>query len=218
MHPAQLIAEYGYLAVFAGTLLEGETILVLAGFAAHQGYLSLPLVVAVACCGGVMGDQTFFLLGRHFGPGLLRRFPRLAAQVEQVDGLLSRYRSWLIVGFRFLYGLRVAGPVAMGMGGVAARRFLVFNLAGAVAWALAGGGAGYLFGHTLELAVTDLKSHEGQALLGLLCLCLTLGLGLRAVRLLRRRRAAERPVTPGRGRGGSGGQAPAPPSGGQPTA
>ena len=41
----QLLTDYGYWAVFVGSLLEGETILILAGFAAHRGYLSLPLVM-----------------------------------------------------------------------------------------------------------------------------------------------------------------------------
>src|SRR5688572_33421924 len=38
----QLLDHYGYLAVLVGTVLEGETILILGGFAAHQGYLHLP--------------------------------------------------------------------------------------------------------------------------------------------------------------------------------
>jgi membrane protein DedA with SNARE-associated domain len=38
---SHLLTDSGYLVVFVGSLLEGETILLLAGFAAHQGYLSL---------------------------------------------------------------------------------------------------------------------------------------------------------------------------------
>jgi membrane protein DedA with SNARE-associated domain len=34
-----ILDPYGYLAVLVGTFLEGETILVLGGFAAHRGYL-----------------------------------------------------------------------------------------------------------------------------------------------------------------------------------
>ena len=37
-----LIDTYGYLTILIGTFLEGETILVLGGFAAHRGYLHLP--------------------------------------------------------------------------------------------------------------------------------------------------------------------------------
>ena len=182
MEPAQLISEYGYLAVFIGTVLEGEAILVLAGFAAHQGYLALPLVLLAGCCGGALGDQLFFLAGRRFGPALLRRFPRLAGRVERVDALLRRYRSWLIVGFRFMYGLRVAGPVAMGLGSVSVARFLFFNCIGAVLWALVIGGAGYAFGRTMELFFDGFKRYETRAILLLLGLCLAVALARRCFR------------------------------------
>ena len=43
----QLLSQYGYLAVFIGALLEGESILLLAGYAANSGYLSFALVVAM---------------------------------------------------------------------------------------------------------------------------------------------------------------------------
>lgn len=55
-----LIARYGLAAVFAGTLFEGETVLLLAGYAAHRGYLDFSAVVAVAIVGAVAGDQFWF--------------------------------------------------------------------------------------------------------------------------------------------------------------
>ena len=51
MTPELLLQKFGYLAVFLGTFLEGETILVMAGFFAERGYLRLPLVVVTACGG-----------------------------------------------------------------------------------------------------------------------------------------------------------------------
>ena len=59
-----LIDTYGYIAIFIGTLLEGETVLVLGGFAAFRGYLSLPYVILTAFIGSMLGDQFFFYLGR----------------------------------------------------------------------------------------------------------------------------------------------------------
>lgn len=64
MDLAALIGTYGYWAVALGCLLEGETVLLLAGFAAHRGYLQWPVVVAVAAAAGFAGDMAFFLLGR----------------------------------------------------------------------------------------------------------------------------------------------------------
>src|SRR5437867_5755974 len=114
MSLAQLLADHGYLAVFVGSLLEGETILVLAGFAAHQGLLSLPLTLTIAFIGGTLGDQLFFWLGHTWGASLLRRIPGSDRRVRRVRELLSRYDALLIVGIRFMYGLRIVGPIAIG--------------------------------------------------------------------------------------------------------
>ena len=51
MSPELLLHKFGYLAVVVGTFLEGETILVLAGFFAERGYLEFLLVVLCAFSG-----------------------------------------------------------------------------------------------------------------------------------------------------------------------
>lgn len=65
MDIAYLIACFGYAAVFVGTL-RGGTVLLLAGYAAHRGYLDSGLVVGVTWLGATLGDQLFFWRGcRH---------------------------------------------------------------------------------------------------------------------------------------------------------
>ena len=68
-----VIENYGYAAILIGTFLEGETILVLAGLAAHQGYLVLTWVILAAFLGSLCGDQLFFIWDantvRRFCPG-----------------------------------------------------------------------------------------------------------------------------------------------------
>src|SRR3982074_1514027 len=95
---ASMLQQYGYLALFVGAVLEGESVLVLAGFAAHQGYLHLPLVIFCAAAGGFLGDQIFFAIGRLFGQRLVRRYKALASKIDKVDDLISRYPSGLIIG------------------------------------------------------------------------------------------------------------------------
>ena len=75
MNLAGLLATYGYLAVAVGTFLEGETILLMAGFAAHCGYLDLSKVILVAFVAGFLGDQFYFFLGQRYGDRILARFP-----------------------------------------------------------------------------------------------------------------------------------------------
>lgn len=155
------VEHYGYLAVLLGTLLEGETVLMLAGFLAHQGHLDLGAVLLVAFIGGSAGDQVFFWLGRASGARLQRRSPTLATASDRVGPLLRRHDAALIFGIRFMYGLRIAGPIAIGALGVSPRRFAVFNLLGAAVWAPLVGGAGYLSGHALEAWLGDLEWLEG---------------------------------------------------------
>lgn len=172
----QLLSEYGYLAVFVGSLLEGETVLVLAGFAAHQGYLSFYWIVLLAFCGGAMGDQFYFVLGRRYGEVLLRRFPRLSDPARRVTRHLLRYHEALIVGVRFMYGLRILGPIVIGMSDVPAWRFVILNAIGAAVWAVTITTVGFLFGQALQLLLADVAQYEALALLLIVAIGLLLGL------------------------------------------
>lgn len=164
----QFVASYGYAAVLAGTLLEGETILLLAGFAAQQGHLSFALVVFVAFIGGTTGDQVFFWCGRRWGVRLQERFPNLRVRMASTALLLKRWDATLIVVVRFLYGLRIAGPIAMGALGVGRMRFAIFNAVGAAIWAVVIGGLGYLLGGSLEMLLGEIEGYESVVLWGVL--------------------------------------------------
>ena len=73
MDPQSIIENYGYAAILIGTFLEGETILELAGLAAHQGYLVLTRVILAAFVGSLCGDQLFFYFGRKHSQAVLSR-------------------------------------------------------------------------------------------------------------------------------------------------
>ena len=66
------VSHYGYVALFIGVFLEGETVLIAAGFAAHLGHLSLTWVILIAFAGSLTGDQFYFFLGRVRGKTFLR--------------------------------------------------------------------------------------------------------------------------------------------------
>jgi len=155
-----IIEHYGYLAIFVGTFLEGETILVVAGFLAHRGYLELAWVVGWAFLGTYMGDQLFYYIGRWRGDTLLQKRPHWELRSRRVFELLRRHQVLVILGFRFLYGLRTVTPFLIGMSGVRPLRYLILNGLGALGWAIAVGGLGYLLGQTLELFLQHIKRYE----------------------------------------------------------
>ena len=155
-----LIDSYGYLTVFIGAFLEGETILALAGLAAHRGYLDFYTVVVVAMIAGFAGDQFYFFLGRTRGQKILEKFPHAHERANRFDGMLSRWHAPLIIGIRFMYGFRIVGPILLGMGRVPAWKFMAYNFVGAALWAPLVASIGYLFGGMLEAVLHDLKRYE----------------------------------------------------------
>jgi len=179
-----LIEHYGYLGILIGTFLEGETILVLGGFAAHQGYLGLPGVVFSAFAGSLCSDQLLFFLGRRHSQWLLSRRPSWEPRIVRVNNLIVRFRIVIILTFRFWYGLRIVTPISLGMSKVRWREFIVFDLFSSILWATVIGYAGYLFGHTLKIVLGDVMKYEVRFMLGIALV----GLSLWGWYLFRKRR------------------------------
>ena len=181
-----LIAEYGYLAILIGTFLEGETIVILAGFAAHMGILELAWVIAAAVTGSFSGDQFYYYLGRRWGPRIIAKRLSWQEGAQKVYTHLRRHQYFLILTFRFYYGLRNVTPFAVGSAMVPRLRFFTLNLVGAVVWAVAFAYLGYLAGEAVKLLIDDVKRYEIY-LLGALVL---IGFIVWLATLIRHRRKA----------------------------
>jgi len=63
-----------------------------------------------------------------------------------------------------MYGLRLIGPIVIGMSAVSPLRFAILNMVGAALWATSVAGVGYLFGHAIEWLLADLALFERLAL------------------------------------------------------
>ena len=162
-----LIKNYGYLAILIGTFFEGETILILGGFAAHMGFLELPWVIVSALVGSFSGDQLFYYIGRYYGPKVIARRLSWQQNAEKVYKHLHRHKNLLIFFFRFFYGLRNVTPFVVGAANIPRLRFLTLNLIGAIVWAISFGSAGYLFGEAVRLYLADLGRFDIYVLLAL---------------------------------------------------
>jgi membrane protein DedA with SNARE-associated domain len=179
-----------YLILLVWTFLEGETIVIIAGIAARDGNLLLPLVILCAFCGSILSDQLMFFLGRFKGAAFVARRPAWQLRAQKVYRLLERYQTGLILGFRFLYGVRNITPFALGMSEVTTRRFVGLNILGAALWAVSFAWGGYLFGAAIETVID--KRHRAWLLLGLLVLMCVIWV----VRLMFRRRNIKRQLSP----------------------
>jgi len=194
----QLIAHNGacfYLIIFVWTFLEGETIILFAGFAAAQGLVDPLLLLTFAWLGSFSGDQCYFWLGRRFGVRLLDRFPRFRHGVDAALHWLERYDTGFILSFRFIYGVRNFSSFALGVSHVHWRRFMILNFIAAALWAALFVGAGYLCGHTLGHMLGEVAQRFSQTLLVLFALALIVGHLIHRIHR-RRRRKGTSPVSP----------------------
>jgi len=163
-----LLHQYGYLVIFLGTLAEGESLLVLGSYFAHRGYLDLGGVMLTAFVGAVCGDQLFFHLGRRHAKGLLERFPRLRDKVNVALRRVEDHQVKVVLSMRFLWGLRIALPVALGLTNMSARRYLLVNLVSAAIWSTVFSLAGYGVSRVLSQVIGNLHHYEWWIAGGLL--------------------------------------------------
>lgn len=185
MHLESFIATYGTWVVFLGTLLEGETVVILAGFLSEQGVLN-PFHVAIAAFfGSWISDQSLFYIGRYSsGSAIVEKQRSLPVFAKALD-MIERNSNAFILAFRFLYGLRTVSPLALGVSNVSAVRYFILNTIAAAVWAPAITAIGYALGSLLHGAIGNLPKIEHEIGIGLAiaAVCaLAIHLVVRAVR------------------------------------
>lgn len=188
----EYLQVYGYWALFIGTFLEGEAILIFAGFLAFQGYLDIYGVMLCAWAGSFLGDQFYFHIGRAKGAFLLKLFTSFARKFRKALRLIERYGTFVAFISRYTYGFRILLPIILGMTKFPSRRFLWLNLISALSWAIIFSLAGFLFGKAAGLFVEDLERYEPMLLLILGCITGAIWLSHFAGHWWRRRHARAR--------------------------
>jgi len=163
----QYMLAYGYWAVFFGVMLEnaglpvpGETILLVGGYfaSAHPDQFNLVRVMVTAATGAVIGDNIGFAIGHHYGRPLLLKVGRFffltPKRLTHMENYFERHGNKTILVARFITGLRVFAALLAGASRkMPWRVFLLYNLAGAVLWAIVITILGYVFGQSLPLLV-----------------------------------------------------------------
>jgi len=163
-----LIARYGLLALFVGSGIEGEAVVVTGGILAHKGLVPLWGAMLVSALGSCLADQLWFFAGRYcrryrWVQALMRK-PAFARAID----FLERHPTAFIFGFRFVYGMRTVSPIAIGTTHIEARRFVPLNMLSAAIWGPAFTLLGYVFGRAIDPVLHRLQSGFAVALLAVL--------------------------------------------------
>ena len=171
LDPRTMLSRYGYKVVLIWTFLEGETIVILAGMFAEKLHLDPWLIAFYAFCGSFLSDQVMFSLGKYKGESVLRYFPRVARNVDKAGRLFKKYDTILILGFRFVYGVRNVTPILLGISGVSHLKFFILNFIGAAVWALSFSFGGFYAGR----AFMTVMDHVGHGIFYVLLAALVAG-------------------------------------------
>ena len=173
MQPELLLQKFGYLAVFVGTFLEGEAILVMAGFFAERGHLDIFLVIFVGFVGAFGGHIFWFWLGRTQGVKLLDRFPKMRKHFGKGIRMFERYGPAAIFITQWLYGLRVTCAVIIGISRISIVKFLIYEAITCIIWSAVIGALGYYFGQAIEAVLGRVEGIEKWGLAVLVVVALS---------------------------------------------
>lgn len=158
----EIIKDWGYIAVFLGSMVEGESVILVACFMAHLGHLSLTKIMIIAFCGTLFADQTLYYIGRYYGPALIQKFHRLHAPANRAFKLLHSWDIWFILSFRFIWGIRTISPIVIGSSGITPQRYTPLNLAAAIVWTLISCIGGYMLSGVIEeIGLHVIKQYFG---------------------------------------------------------
>lgn len=165
MSPEALLERFGYLAVFIGSFLEGEAILIIAGFFAERGHMDIFIVAVVGFLGAYAGHLFWFWLGRVHGVKLLDRFPKMKKHFGSGIRMFERYGAAAILVTQWLYGLRITCAVIVGISRISIVKFLVYEAISCAIWAVVIAGAGYYFGAAVQTLLGKYEHAEKWGLL-----------------------------------------------------
>jgi len=175
--------RFGLLAVFVGAAMEGDGSMILAGVLAHLGFFGLPAAMVVGCIGAVITDVVCYGIGRHRADVIRRTrlYRRAGAAVEH---LAQRVGTWEVPLSRFVYGTRVGSMFFWGMQRLSFGRFVILDMIGCAAWAVALGTLGFVSSASATALLGRVERVERGVLLAIVLTALT----VIVVRMLARRR------------------------------
>lgn len=170
-----LLNDYGLVVLFVlvalesfGIPLPGETALIAASVLAAQGHYPIGGVVAVAALAAIVGDNGGYWIGRTGGRRLLARVPILGRATPRLlpraERFFVRHGAKTVFFGRFFSLLRVTAAWLAGISRMPWWRFLAWNAAGGVVWAVLVGAVAYWAGKAAAEAINRYGLYAGIAL------------------------------------------------------
>ncbi len=178
-----VFAESGLL---IGFFLPGDTLLFGAGLLASQGEMPLVPLILATIVAAIIGDNVGYSIGRRSGKRFFKKKDGILFRqeyVQRAEEFYEKHGGKTIILARFTPIVRTFAPVVAGVGKMPRKRFMMFNVVGAVLW-----GAGMiLLGYFIGNRIPGLDKYIEYVLLGVV----TLSIGLSLAHILKDKSARQ---------------------------
>lgn len=146
-----------FLVIFCETglvflpFLPGDSLLFVAGTAAHVGQLKIEWLAIILISAAFLGDNCNYFLGRFVG---MKLFHNPNSKIFRYDILMktknfyAKHGSVAIIFARFIPLLRTFAPFVAGIGEMEYKKFMLFSAFASCFWILIFLGGGYVFGNS----------------------------------------------------------------------
>src|SRR4028118_259082 len=196
-----LLLTHGYLVIFLGAALDnfglpasGDVVLFAGGFFANNEQAALPLVMLSGFAGALVSDNLVYWIGRTGGRPLIDRILKIRLlhflinekSLEKVERYFESHGGKTVFVGRFGPGLRSMTPLFAGVTRMGYFRFVPYNVAAALVWAVVYSLIGYVFGQYWSELLAVAKSF-GFSVVALVILVI--------VAFVLRRRSQRKPAT-----------------------
>ena len=118
--------------------LPGDSLLFAIGAIAADPTSNLNIWIAaiILLVAAILGDTVNYWIGRKFGGWMMRTFPKIVkpSHITKTNEFFVRYGGKTIIIARFVPIVRTFAPFVAGSGEMDYRRFMFFNVTGAVLW------------------------------------------------------------------------------------
>lgn len=174
-----LIKTVGYLGLFGivfaesglliGLFLPGDSLLFTAGFLASRGYLNIWILISVTFIAAILGDSVGYEFGKRVGVKIFKKEDSIffhKDHIRKAQVFFEKYGPLTIIMARFIPIIRTFAPILAGVGKMSYRTFLIFNIAGAVFWAIGLS----LFGYFLGNIIPNIDSYLLPIIFGIIFL------------------------------------------------
>ncbi len=135
--------------------LPGDSLLFVSGTFSSQGMISITLLFIILSIAAILGDSINYTIGKYFGEKILTKIKFVKKEyLQKTKDFYKKYGGKTIIYARFIPIIRTFAPFVAGVGRMEYKKFLLYNIIGAVAWVALFLFAGYYFG-----TITFVKEH-----------------------------------------------------------